>query len=529
MTSVFRFFILILALATPATAIAAAAPAALKEPRIKPLDPLFENNSYRYIGQRFAAQLRDLDWGDGVVSVLIQDAEYPLTAFAQDEGRMMEPAGTLQVITAAAALDRLGPEFHFNTTLGISGTVEKHELKGGIVITGDGDPTISARLTKYPEDVWPLFDRWAKLLKKQGIKKVSGLIVGDDRAFDGEWQAPGWPLERLGSPELPSVAALNFNHNCIDIFWQTSKKIGTDAPYKIFPDLPKHVFFANKVKVEATTQRGRQYIRDRDSNVIQIAGAVPPRTEIHERASIENPATFFAAAFKSRLEYRGIEVTGGVNSGNKMSPPEIPANLKILDNHPSPFLRQILDEMMRNDLALNADVVFKAMGHRFSGKPGGFENGQDAIREFIDVLRLPGGRWTFTDGSGISRVSRISPTQMLSVMRQMRRRPQGAAFEALFPRAWEPGDMAHRFLPYEDPALAKDPKAAKKRKLALNPKNAPAIWAKGGSAPGVESLVGYAHTRFGRKLSFAIMINGSRASTEVLRTQIDQLVLSLTE
>lgn len=502
--------------------------AEVKTAKVKPLDSSFENNSYHFIGERFAAQMREMEWGDGVVAVMIQDAELPLNAFASNEAQPMEPAGALKIVTAAAALERLGPDFHFNTTLGISGQVVKHELKGGIVVTGDGDPTLSARLSKSPDEIWPLFDRWAKLLRKQGIKKVTGLTIGDDRAFDGEWQSPGCPLERLGSPDLPSVAALNFNHNCIDIFWQYSKKTGVDAQYKFFPDLPKHVFFANKVKVEAQAQRERQYVRDRDSNVIQIAGAVPVRSEIHERAAIENPAAFFAAALKSRLEYRGLVMPGGVSSGNKLSPPEIPSNLKILDSHPSPALRQILGEMMHYDLALNADVVFKAMGRQASGKPGSFENGQEAVREFIDTLHLPGGIWTFSDGSGLSKVSRISPSQLLSLMRQMRRRPQGPAFEALFPRAWEPGEMAQRFRPYEETSLAKNAKPVKKKK-PLDPKNAPPIWAKNGSAPGVETLVGYVNTKFGRKLSFAIMINGSRESPGLLRDQIDQLVLGLTE
>lgn len=551
-----------------ATLIMAASPA-LARPAAKDPTPAlaFGETSYQRLGERFADLLSDMDWADGTVSILVQDADVPVKVFGLNEATPMEPGGIIQIATAAAALNRLGPDFRFTTTLGISGSVVKHELAGSVVIRGDGDPTLSALFLKDPlDDGYDQLDRWAKLIRKQKIRKITGTIIGDDRAFDGEWQAPGWPLARLGDPDLPSVSALNFNHNCVDIFWQKTKKIGASAECEIFPNLPKYVFLANKVKIEANAPLARQYSRERDSNVLAITGSLSPKTEAHDRAAIEDPARFFAETLKERLisEY-DVEVPGAAVSANKLSPAEIPQNVQVLGTIQSPPLVQILSDMMRYDLTLNAEVVFKTLGCKAGAKQGSFAAGADAVRAFIDDLHLPGSVWSFADGSGRSRIDRISPAQLLGLMRSMARQERGREFALLFPRAWEEGTLKDRFKPLKielpqtldgedagkdqqdkaaaDKKAGEEEKEKKKKELELarqrakeaekeeakESKTAPQIWAKSGSAEGAESLAGYVNTRFGRRLAFAIMVNGSRLPREVLRAQIDALVLRLTE
>ena len=140
---------------------------------------------------------------------------------------------------------------------------------------------------------------------------------------------------------------------------------GNDTVVAIARAHPKqYVFFANKVLAQPPAPMGRRYSRERDSNVISVDGAVPVNTEIHERASIEDPARFFAEAFKARLAERGIDVAGPAMAAAKTSPAEIPDDPKELDAYPSPPLGQILAEMMRHDLALHAETAFKAMGRQ---------------------------------------------------------------------------------------------------------------------------------------------------------------------
>lgn len=520
-----------------ARAAAAPPPAAAAEPPGPPPVQLAppSDNSYQRLGDRFGELLRDLDWADGTVAVLIQDADYPVKAFGLNESTPMEPAGVLQLVTAAAALDRIGPDFRFSTTLGLSGAVQKRELTGNIVVTGDGDPTISALLLKKPDAVWELFDQWAKLLRKQNIKKISGAIIADDRAFDDQLQAPGWPLDKLGDPALPSVSALNFNHNCVDILWQKGTKLDQTAQCLFFPDLPKYTFLANKVKLAAAAPRPRQYTRDATSNVITATGLLPLKTTAHDRATIHDPARYFAEALKARLIQDGIEVTGPAITASKNSPVKMPDKVNVLETHASPPLSQILTEMLHHDLALNAEVVFKTLGRRATNRPGSFASGEEVVRAYADQLHLPGSRWSFADGSGRSRTDRIAPSQLLSLMRAVRRKGGAAGrLETLLPRAWEPGALAERFKPLAPPPPA-DPKAAKlleqkkAKEKAKGPKDAPPIWAASGSADGVAALAGYVDTRFKRRLAFAIMVNGSRLPAEVLRYQIDSLVQSLAE
>lgn len=490
------------------------------------LPPVEGDDPSRYLADRLTEHLGAMDWGSGRVAILVEDGEVPLKIFGRNESAFMEPSALMQIVTASAALTLLGPDFRFKTELGYSGQIEKHKLTGNILVRGNGDPSIPDLLIKDPDDSWTLFDRWIKLLRKQGIKEVQGLVIGDGRAFDSKWQAPGWPMDQLGSASLPSVSALNFNQNCVDFFWHKGRKAGKNAEFAIFPVLPKYIYVASSVRLADQPRAGRRYERVRDGNLISAFGELPLKTEAHDRAAVEDPARFFAEAFKARLGERGIEVKGAANSASALSPGEISEQLTIVDTQPSPPLSLILSQMMRYDLALNAEVLFKTMGLKKSGVLGSFQTGTDAVEDFLTNLHLPGASRVIIDGSGRSSLNRLTALQITQILRRMLRSGEGPVFESLFPRAWDDGSLADRFRPVnlDD---GKDKKSKKKTPKPA-PKEAPAIWAKAGSSPNAECLAGWVRSRTGQRLVFAFIVNGSKAPQDILRRQLDELALDLT-
>src|SRR5690606_25257111 len=107
------------------------------------------------------------------------------------------PASNNKLVTTAAGLTLLGPDYHFDTVLMASGPVVDGTLQGDLVVYGGGDPGISGRYQQDKTDITGVLRGWAKQLKDRGITKITGNIVGDDSFFDDVYFHPYWyPKER---------------------------------------------------------------------------------------------------------------------------------------------------------------------------------------------------------------------------------------------------------------------------------------------------------------------------------------------
>ena len=88
------------------------------------------------------------------------------------------PASNVKLLTTGLALKALGPDFRFETRLGYTGELRGGVLHGDLYIVGGGDPTTGSRST-VAEPLSSLFGDWLTLLRKAGIERVEGLLVGD--------------------------------------------------------------------------------------------------------------------------------------------------------------------------------------------------------------------------------------------------------------------------------------------------------------------------------------------------------------
>ena len=108
------------------------------------------------------------------------------------------PASTLKVATAAVALDVLGPDFVYTTTVHaeiVNGTV------GSIYLVGGGDPLLASSwypddgaYNKYPQQPATSFEALADAVVKAGVVQVGGNVVGDPSRYDAELYPSEWPI-----------------------------------------------------------------------------------------------------------------------------------------------------------------------------------------------------------------------------------------------------------------------------------------------------------------------------------------------
>ena len=125
------------------------------------------------------------EWG-----LLIVDATTGQTLFARNADKYFVPASNMKLLTTALALDKLGPDYRFRTTIETNGTLGADgKLVGDLILVGRGDPNLSNR--KFPFDTKEEFEgppekvlaELADAIVARGVKEIAGDIVGDDSYF----------------------------------------------------------------------------------------------------------------------------------------------------------------------------------------------------------------------------------------------------------------------------------------------------------------------------------------------------------
>ena len=151
--------------------------------------------------------------GTAKVGIYVEVLKTGRIVYSDNGDQPMIPASNLKLVTTAAALDCLGPDFRFETELRGKSPDAQGIIDGNLYLKGSGDPTWCYPYNQ-PDSALRFF---AKQLRTLGAKKIQGDLVGDDSVFDREWIGRGW-LERylLDSYAAP-VSGLSINNNVVEL------------------------------------------------------------------------------------------------------------------------------------------------------------------------------------------------------------------------------------------------------------------------------------------------------------------------
>lgn len=114
----------------------------------------------------------------GIKVVAVKTGE---VLYAKNVHKLHHPASTMKLITAAAALAKLGPDFRFETTLYADAIVNGH-VTGNVYLKGKADPVLQEG--ELAEMV--------NALRDAGVHSVFSGIVVDETYLDSVREGPGW-------------------------------------------------------------------------------------------------------------------------------------------------------------------------------------------------------------------------------------------------------------------------------------------------------------------------------------------------
>src|SRR5258708_6836253 len=145
----------------------------------------------------------------GYWGVLVKSLKTDETLYSRNARRLMIPASNMKIVTLAAAADRLGWTFSYETRVFAAGPIDAGVLRGDLLVVGSGDPSIG----ESPDTL----GAWAEQIHARGIRMIAGRIIGDDNAFDDDGLGFGWSWDDLPDDYAAGVGALQFNENAVRI------------------------------------------------------------------------------------------------------------------------------------------------------------------------------------------------------------------------------------------------------------------------------------------------------------------------
>lgn len=192
------------------------------------------------------------------------------------------PASTLKILTAIAALDALGADGQLVTEVRAERAPRDGVVEGSLYLIGGGDALLSttdyAASFKNQPQVFTSVERLADQLVAQGVRSITGSVVGDDSRYDAERYVPTWKPGYRSAAEVGPIGALIVN----DGFAQwTPRKLAAANPAEHAAAVFTELLRARGVVVAGAARAGRLDNLG-GSHLVSTLPSVPIRSMVGE-------------------------------------------------------------------------------------------------------------------------------------------------------------------------------------------------------------------------------------------------------
>jgi D-alanyl-D-alanine carboxypeptidase/D-alanyl-D-alanine-endopeptidase (penicillin-binding protein 4) len=454
-------------------------------------------------------------WG-----VLVAERDSGEVLYERQSGKLFVPASVTKLFTVAAALDSLGAEHRFKTPLYRRGDIDKQgTLAGDLILVASGDLTLSGRTCAGGEIAFTSSDHtyanWsddsevtaedplaglnqlAQQAHAAGLRKFDGDVLVDDRIFR--------TIESTGSG--PSkVQPVVLNDNVID-FVITPTEADKPASVICRPE-SKLIRVSGEVMTVRESSKPAITIRGSAGNYT-VSGSIPAgRKPLVRHVEIESPPAFVRAMLLEALRRAGIETkiepAFGAPGGSLPKSDDYAGLTKLAELESPPFAEnaRLVLKVSHN---LHASTLPILVDLKNGGK-GTLAGGLKHHRESFEMMGVDVDRISFAGGAGGARGDYVTPAATVQLLRGMTKHKEFAAYERALPILGVDGTLAKSV--FADSPIRGKVQAKTGTLMWENTLNETSLLQS-------KALAGYMTAKSGKKLAFALFVNGVHLKEDV--------------
>ncbi|TFW28329.1 D-alanyl-D-alanine carboxypeptidase/D-alanyl-D-alanine endopeptidase [Massilia horti] len=449
-----------------------------------------------------AQLLSEANIPEDAMSVLVVRGDTVVAAHHAQQPRT--PASTMKLVTTLVGLEQLGPVFRGRTELRTVGEVKNGVLQGDLIVRGGADADFSGEA----------LENMLRALRYQGIRKIAGNLVFDRALWNparGDVGLP--PFDEYPDAYYNVIPdALMVNKNMLQIDMRST---GNKLQLEMQPALDRVTVASSMKLIDVDCAKWEdgwklpEVVRQKDGSIkVMLRGTFPKHCTAANSINVVDRDDYLDRLF--RLKWKQV---GGSFHGKTMAG-TTPSDAKLLAQHVSRALPEIVRDINKPSDNTLARTVFLSLGsleadpllgsRPLPGSPDTtFARADQAVRNWMREHRIDDAGLVLENGSGLSRIERISALQM------------GGLLQAGLRSKWAPEFMASMPIVAVDGTMRKrlhDSPAASVARL------------KTGSLRDVTAIAGYVPDASGRQCVVVAMINSEQISNGRGRKALDALV-----
>ncbi len=395
----------------------------------------FSQSPAKRLEQSFNTLLNDPQSKYATVALCVLDANSGQTIFAKNENIGLATASTLKTITSATAFGMLGKDFQYQTTLAYSGTIDAEgTLHGSLVIIGGGDPTLGSwRYDQTKEG--NILNQWVSAIRKAGIKKIDGNVIGDDSLWGSQTTPEGWIWQDIGNYYGAGASALSWRENQFDLHLRANRSGNTVTVLKAVPQMP-YLKIVNELKAgeEGTGDRVYAYLPPLATTAYLRGTWALGISKTGISAALPDPAFDAAFRLQDTLKRIGIPASLPVSTTRQLKADQqaLPLVSQKISTISSPALSQMVYWFQKKSVNLYGEHLLKTLAWK-TGKEGTTKNGAATVINYWAERGLDRKALNIIDGSGLSPGTRVTATAMAGVLYQSQKESWFPAYYDSFP------------------------------------------------------------------------------------------------
>lgn len=442
------------------------------------------------------------------IGVCVKDLTTGKTIVSHNEDKALTTASIMKLVTTATALELLGPNYKYTTTLAL----DAHD-SSRLLLIGSGDPTLGTSVFK--ENPYSFLMDWTGALQTALSKTDNLKLYVVDNLFGYNGVSDEWTWIDMGNYYAAGAYGISVFDNSYRLFFDTTNRNSCPVILRTEPEI-KGLTFINYLKLN-TTGSDNGYIYGVPFSYERILrGNIPAgRTSFSIKGDIPDPGLMLGEILATELSKKGVNVVE-IETAQQNYISQICQTNKtqsygvgqVLHTHSSKPLTDILREVNVESNNHFAEHLIRTIGRNQNSDiySDALEEGIKFVDKYWKQQNVPTSSLFLHDGCGLAPQNAASPEFFCDLLLHMQNKSGNSKeFYATLPVAGREGTL---------------------KSFMKNTKYEGKIRAKSGSISGVQCFAGYLIDG-NKKYAFTIMINKFTGSRAAVRKSIEDFLVSL--